>query len=874
MHQEEMQSWFREHSERTAEEGGLRAWVGFWYVILNDFVRTIVVQHREGIGRLVDRAPRHNGGGFMEALLVDARIALRSFARRPSFLVLSVATLGLGVGSATTVYSVVHGVLLAPLPYPEPERIVRVGKISDGRAGILSMSALDIHDLQERNRSFEALAASRPTSMTVVGDGEPELMRVAMVSSEFFQVMGIAPAIGRVWTGLADEPGGEAVIVIGHDVWQRRWGGNPELLGKGITLNGTSFTVIGIMPADFIPPEALSQRGIDAWIPLAFVDAASRSQRGNGFLQVIGRVRSGVTLQTAEAELRALGAAISRDFPGPGERVFGSSPLRAETIGGIAGSILPLLGAVGLLLAIACVNVANLLLVRASERGHEMLLRQALGASRLRLVRQLMTECLLLGMIGGLIGAVIAIVGVQAFAAFGPRDIPRLAELVVNDRVLWTALAISLLTSLGFGLLPALRGSHTRERESLVRGSSGGGRPVSEVRIREMLVVAETSLAVVLVVAGGLLFNSFLRLGKVDLGFAAQDVEVVAVAYPGSAATDEVTGFYEEVMARVARVPGVSAVGATAHLPLSGNTQMRRIRVPGMALSADDREHGGYPVNYQQVTPDYFRAMSIPIRRGRSFESTDNAMAPPVAIVNEALAGALVGDGNAVGRRFTFSDDSSGTVPYEIVGVVADIRQQRMEAPGEPELYLSFYQNPAARMEIVARSSGSDAGVLSAMREQVWAVRPSLPVRRSVELSDFVAGSIADRRFHMLVLGGFASLALALALVGVYGTIAYSVSQRRRELGVRMALGATASSILTMVLGRSMRAVSAGVAIGLVVALLTTRVLESMLFGITPTDPLTLAIVVTAVLTAAGAASVVPARRAARLDPMVSLRQE
>ena len=557
----------------------------------------------------------------MDGFLQDARIALRSLARRPSFVLLAAGTIGLGVGSATTVYSVVRGVVLAPLPYDASDRLVRVGKISEGRAGILSISGLDLRDVQERSRSFEALAASRPTTMTLLGHDEPDLIPAAMVSAEFFDVMGVAPVVGRAWTPEADEPGGDALIVLGHDLWQRRWGGDPDLVGAAIDLNGTPFTVIGIMPADFVPPEALSQRGVEGWIPLAFLDPEARSRRENGFLQVIGRLRAGTTLQAADDELRALGAAISDDFPGPGERVFGLAPLHAETVGEIGGTMATLLGAAGLLLAIACVNVASLLLVRASERTGEMALRRAIGARRGRLVRHLFTESLILGLLGGLLGAAIAVAGVRAFAAFGPREIPRLAEIGVSARVLWSAFGLSLVTSLAFGLLPAVRGSRARLRQSLGSESGGGGRSIAEARVRDLLVITETSLSVLLVFAGGLLLNSLLRLGSVDPGFEPRNAAVISVAYPGGAPDREVIGFYDDVLARIAGLPGVDAAGATINLPLSDNGQMRRIRVPGMAMSVEDTEQGGYPVNYQQVTSDYFRAMGIAVRRAAGSSS-------------------------------------------------------------------------------------------------------------------------------------------------------------------------------------------------------------------------------------------------------------
>jgi predicted permease len=867
---EEMRAWLREHRDATSRKGGVKAWIGFWWLLVNDCVRAHMAT-KEAAAFTVRLGLRHGRGGPpLDGFVADARVAWRSLLRQPAFLLLAVGTLGMGVGSATTIYSAVYAILLAPLPYAEPGRIVRVGKISDGRAGILSMSALDLSDIQARNRSFEALAASRLTSMTIVDEGEPELLRVAMVSSELFQVLGASPPLGRAWSPEVDLPGGEAVAVLGHEVWQRRWGGAPEVIGRSVTLSGTPFTVVGVMPASFVPPEALGQRGVEVWIPLAFVDAESRRQRGSGFLQVLGRLHDDVTLEAAALELRELGASISRDFPEPGERTFGLSPLHAETIGPVGDRLIPLLGAVWLLLLIACVNVANLMLVRGSEREREMALRRVIGAGRARLVRQLLTESALLGVLGGVIGAAAASVGVHLFAAIAPADTPRLDEVVVDADVLWRSMVLSMLTTLLVGLLPALRQSVPRKGLA----GRGDGRRVGAMRLQNVLVVAEVSLSLVLVVAGGLLLGSFVRLHEVETGFEVDDAYVIAVSYPPDASADEVNAFFDDVLERFAGLPGVGAVGATVNLPLSGNTQMRRVQISDMAMSAEDREQGGYPVNYQQVTPDYFRAIGIEMRGGRPFQRTDVAAAPPVAIVNEALARVLVGGGEVLGRTFTFADDSAGARPHEIVGVVADARQQTLANPGEPELYLSTYQHPSNRLEIVARAPASQSGPLTAMREQIRAVRPDLPVRRSTAMRDYVSQSIANPRFYSMLIGTSAVLALGLALVGVYGVLAQSVAQRRRELGVRIALGATAASVARSVVGRGMGLAGIGATIGVGGALLATRLLETLLFGITATDPLTFVLAVATILVTAALASAVPAGRAARVDPMVSLKSE
>lgn len=810
----------------------------------------------------------------MGGLSHDVRTSIRSLRRRPGLLVVILGTLGLGVAAATTVYSVVHGILLAPLPYENPSRIVRVGKISQGRAGVLSVSALDLRDLQERNRSFTALAASRPAAMTLSGETEPELVGVGIVSSQFFDALGRHPSIGRAWDPADDEPDGARVVVLSHGIWQRRWGSNPQILGRTIVLNGIGYNVIGIMPSDFVPPEALSQRGTEAWVSLASLDPEARGQRRNAFLQLVGRLRPEASLESAGAELEALGAEISRDHPGPGERRFGLSPLHDETVGDASSSMLPLLAAAGLLLAIGCINVANLLLMRTNERSREIAIRSCLGAGRRRLMRQLMTEGLLLGLAGGFVGALVAAAGVTAFRAYGPAQLPRLSEITVNADVLITAVVLSVGTGVLFSLIAAFRGPRANLVQRLGGGGRGGYGSRAEARLRDTLVVAESALAVVLVICGGLLFNSLLRLTTVDPGFEADGVAVISLLHPEVESADEVARFFDDVMDGVARIPGVRSVGATVNLPLSGNTQMLRIRAPGLTLSAEDQEQGGYSVNYQQVAGSYFEAMGIALRRGRAFARSDDASAPRVAMVNESLARRLAPDGDVIGFRLTLSDDPEGEHPITVVGVVGDTRQQRLDAAGEPELYFPLHQMVTRRLEIVARGSGLGASLLPAMREQVWAVRPDLPIRRSVDMTHFVAQSVADRRFVASVVTGFALLALLLTIVGVYGTLAYAVSQRRRELGVRLAIGATGGAVLRAVLFRSARTVAVGIAIGVGGSLFATRLLESQLFGVTSSDPLTVGLAVALVLGAAVTASIVPARRAAGLDPMISLRLE
>ncbi|MCA9738689.1 MAG: ABC transporter permease [Gemmatimonadetes bacterium] len=810
----------------------------------------------------------------MVGITRDLTMGLRSLRRRPALVLVAGATIGIGVGSATAIYSVVHGVLLAPLPYDAPDRIMRVGKISEGRAGILSVSALDLGDLQERNRSFSALAASRPRGLTVYGDPDPEYIRAATVSSGFFDVLGRYPALGSHWSPDADREGGAPQVVLAHSLWQRRWGGSADIVGGAVVLDGTPFVVAGVMPPDFVPPEGLGQSGTEAWIPLSSLDPDARSQRRNGFLQVIGRLGDDATPESAGTELVALGAALSREYPEAGERTFGLAPLRSETVGDAGAILLPLLFAVGLLLTITCVNVAHLLLMRANERSHEMALRGWLGARRLHIVRQLLAEGLLLGLVGGLVGAALAAVAVDAFVALGPNDIPRISELAVDRHLFGITLALAFATSILFTLPPALRAARMAERGeaggALARHSATKGK----VRVRDALIVAECALAIVLVVAGGLLSTSLYRLAQVDPGFSSEGIGAMSVVLPATATPVELVDDFGRMIERIRTLPGIEAAGATANLPLSGNAQMLRLRSPGLLLGAEDEAQGGAPVDYQQVTSGYFAALDIPLRAGRLFSSYDDATSPPVAIVNQALATRIAGDGDVVGRRITLSDDPDGSRPIEIVGVVGDVRQKQLDQAAAPELFLPFPQRPTRRLDLVARTTGDDTALLSAMQGAIREVRPDLPVRRSVDMTRFMRDSIAERRFVALVLGAFGLCALGLTMAGVYGTLAFVVAARRQELGVRLALGASHHAIIRTVLERALRPALLGVGIGVLAALPVTRLLDALLFGVTRTDPTTFVGAVALVLGAACLASLEPARRALRVDPLSALRLE
>lgn len=800
----------------------------------------------------------------------DGRLALRTFARRPSFFLIAVATISVGVGAVTTIFTVIDGVILTPLPYPAADRIVRVGQVSEEPGRIYAMSYLDFKDIQAGNSSFEALAAARTTGVTVLGDGPPENYLGAFVSPEFFAALGIDAAVGRVFDRSEDEAEA-AVVVLGHELWQRRWGGDIGLVGRTIDLGGGQFTVVGVMPEGFLPPEAMGQGTAELWIPLTLVDREARESRGDTFLMGIGRLAEGVSPSVASAELDVLGGQLQRAFPAESfDHEFGLAPLHAQTIGSVSGTLGPLFGAVALLLVIACANVANLFLVRASERGREFALRTAMGANRGRLVRQVLTEGLVLSLFGWGVGVAIAWVGVEAFVLTNPGDLPRLSEVAIDRRVVAFALVVSVCASGAFGLLPALRSA----RSDLVAGLRAGARGVvgarNDERIRAGVVVGEISLALVLVIGAGLLFNSFVRLNRVDLGLDPTNVYSVSVTYPDAESPEQVTAFFEELLASVSAIPGVSNAGATAILPVSGGYMYQSLAFDGRPTADDER----YPVKYQEVTPGYFEAMSIPLRAGREFAAGDNSSSELVAIVSETMAREVFGTTNPVGHTFTLGDNGLRDGTFQIVGVSGDTRLRSVSEGPEAELYLAFAQNPRPRMSVVAKASSSDPAVLTAMRDRVWALRSDIPVRRQVVLSEFFATSISPARFYTLLLSGFAGMALLLALIGIYGTLAYSVAQRAHEVGVRMALGASAIEVHRMVLLRGLSLAALGALVGVGVALPLSGLLESFVFGVAPTDPATIMVAVASVVGTCVVASIVPARRATRLDPVVVLRGE
>ncbi|MEM8995658.1 MAG: ABC transporter permease [Acidobacteriota bacterium] len=844
--------------------------VRFWVHILLDVARSATREHLDPLRR----GPGFRGrrGSALESWLHEVRLAVRGHAKRPGLSLVMIATMAVAIGGATTLFSVIHGVLLAPLPYAQSGELVRVGAGFTAESGRLyALSMPEASHLDERSRAFESMAVTRAVSVTLRGEGEPEIHGGAMVSWRFFEVLGVRPALGRFFAPEDDLPGAEPVAVLDHGLWTQRFGADESIIGETVPLGPVPFTVIGVLPPSFRAPEALVSSQTKLWISLCLLDEEKRRDPKDHFLGGIARLSPGTSVAAAQAELRDLDARYVDRLGRAEPSHFGVASLQAETVGDVAGALLPLFGAVALLLLIACANTATLLLIRAGERRDEMAVRSALGGARVRLVRQLLTESLLIGVAGGLLGTFLAFAGVDLFKAFSPDSIPRLAEVSIDRQVLVFSLAATLVASLLFGLAPALRGSSDLWLRTGARAAAGLGRGKSA------LVIVEVAVAFVLVVGASLLIHSFLRLHQVELGFDPESAYVLGVSGPAVEAPEQASSFYRELEQRLESLPGAVAVGATSNLPMGGRYAMWSIKqVDGRPPPVGDPDDRGYSLFYQYVTPGFFDALDIEQLRGRDFGPADDGRSRPVAVLNEAAARDLFGEDGvdeAVGRRLQASDGYEDTW-FEVIGVVADTRQHRLEREAGAELYLSYDQaRHRPSLDVVVRTERPIGGLLAAMRAELRALRADVPVRRAVYLPDFIADSAASPRFYTLVLGTFAAVALLLALVGVQGTLSYAVSRRRREIGIRMALGAGGGPVLAMVLRRGVALVGGGLALGMAGAVATTRFLESLVFGITPTDLPTLALCTVAVAAVSVGVTLIPAWRASKISPLDVLKK-
>ncbi len=803
--------------------------------------------------------PRRKSHG-MNTLAQDIRYGARSFARNPTFTAAVILTLALGIGASTTVFSVVNGVLLRPLPYPHPDRLVMVGITIPGFGDMNAMPPGVFEEWRLNDTALNPMVAFSWWTLDLTGDGQPDRVGAAGVSAGFFPLLGVTPILGRGFLPEEDEPNTARVAVLSHRLWRTRWGGAADILGQTVSLSGEPFTVIGVLPPDFHYPEALSGGNIDILYPY-------RQHIPTGdMIQVLGRLEDGVSIDEAQQTMNAMGGQTAA-------RGIGSSltPLEARTLGNVAPTLKLLFGAVGFLLLIACANVANLLLARSTDRQREMALRTALGAGRGRIARQLFTESMMLALAGGAVGVLLTTGGVRALVAFTSGSIPRLAEVTMDTSVMTFVFVVAVVTGILFGLAPVVQLAADIQG-GLRSGSTGTTTTKGGRRLRASFVVAQMALALMLLVGAGLLIQSFVRLSNVDPGFDSENVAFASIILPpGYESREQQQAFFSSVLERVeSSVPGLEAAGLATNPPMSGDSWRSRIVVDGFMPPPD------FPMtmDYSHVSADYFKAIGMELIAGRRFTERDRAGAESVIVVNESFARQFWPNGNAIGGRLKRGRSADSPGPwYTVIGVVNDVKQHGLAETGIPETYLSFRQVPSDQMSVVVRSTAGFAAVAGALQRAVWDVDPNIPTDVN-SMEGRIAGTIAAPRFYTVLLSSFAAVALILASVGIYGTMAYTVGERTQEVGLRIALGAATTSVLKLVVRQGMTLAVIGAGVGVAGAMGTARLLESMLFGVEALDITAFLSAVALLLGIALLACYLPARRATRIDPMIALRAE
>ncbi|MDT7603525.1 MAG: hypothetical protein QOF61_1522 [Acidobacteriota bacterium] len=811
----------------------------------------------------------------MGTLLQDLRYSFRTLRKSPVFTLVAVAALALGIGANSAIFSVVNAVLLRPLPFDHPERLMSVQARSEKDGSVSSDESYpNFLDFRDQCQTCEGVAAyGYQTSFMMIPGEEPERARGVDASADLFQMLGTKPALGRVFTREEDQPKGRRVIVLSYGFWQRSFGANPQIIGQEIPLGSQPMTVIGVMPQGFKYPVEMQQ--VDFWTPLApMLSEADLTKRDYVSLTLLAKTKPGVTTGQAQAEFETISRRLQAQYPDTNTAlVFFVNPLGESLVGNLRTALLVLLGAVGCVLLIACANVANLLLARAAARTKEMSIRTALGASRWRIVRQLLTESLVLSVLGGALGLLLAMWGVALLTAASPADIPRISEVSLDATVVVFTVAVALATGVVFGLAPALQASKSDVNEALKEGGRGSGEGHTRNRLRGALVVAEVALSLMLLVGAGLLAQSFRRLLDVQPGFDPNNLLTMDVVPRRSRYPEEAqrVQFFQDFLQRAAQAPGVRAVGLVDPLPLNGNFEAWDFNIEGRApFAPGDNEAADRRI----ISPGYFAAMGIPVRRGRTFDERDRRDAPAVIIINETFARRHFPNEEPLGKRLIFSGGTAAGT-REIVGVVGDVRHAGLDEATTPEFYLPFTQVLTARLTVVARTDSSDpAPTAAALRAVIRQTDKDSPIYNVRTMNQLLSASVAKRRFNMILLGGFATVALLLAALGIYGVISYTVTQRTHEIGIRVALGAQPRDVLRMILGQGMVLTLIGVAFGLVGALALTRVMSGLLFGVSATDPATFVGVAFVLSAVAFVSCLIPARRATRVDPMVALRYE
>jgi putative ABC transport system permease protein len=810
----------------------------------------------------------------MDSIIKDIRYGVRGLLKHPGFTGLIVITLALGIGASTAIFSIVDSVLLRRLPYPTASRIVAIQELNQAGKRVQVTSA-NFLDWRAQNSVFEHLAAIKQTTSNLALSDHAERIELAQTNANFFDVFGIKPQFGRLFIPQDEQAGHEPVVVVSNALWQRRFGSDPSLVGKPITLDGKNYTVVGVAPAGFRYPDKT-----EVWIPpLKLVPELWPNQdvtqtRGMGYLAAVATLKPGATLPQAASEMETITTRLRQQYPDTNNRRFNRVVSLHEHLVGDTNKLLwLLLGAVTFVLLIGCANVANLLLASGASRQKEMAIRTALGASRARVVRQLFTESTLLALTGGAVGLLVAYWGVAGITKLLPGDFPRLNEIHINVRVLAFTFAASVLTGILFGLVPALQISRPDVQEAIRetgRGVSGSRR---QSRFRQALIVVEVALSVVLLVGAGLLFRSFLRLQSVNIGFVSEHVWTAKLTPSGTNYKNQADydKFYSQVLEKVSAVPGVQDAGVINTLPLDKGPTAG-FRIDGRPVTTPDK----WPsANYRAVSPNYFRAMGIPVLQGRSYTDRDNTSSPLVMIVNQKLADEEFSGENPIGKRITFgSTNNNQPVWFEIVGVVANVRSLELREEPTAEVYFASLQDYWPAMSLVVRSNVDSPNLSASVRQIVNEVDKSVPVSNVQMMDHVVSASITQPRFNLFLLGLFSTVAMLLSAAGIYGVTAYSVTQRTHELGIRIALGAQVGDVLKMILGQGMAVIGVGLVIGLAAAFILVRLLRSFLFEVGEKDPFTFVAITVLLLLVALLACYIPARRATKVDPLEALRYE
>jgi putative ABC transport system permease protein len=807
----------------------------------------------------------------MSTVFQDAKYAVRMLAKAPAFTAFAIGVLALGIAANTSLFGFANAVLLRPLPYRDAGRLAMVWEDYSSIGFPKNTPAPgNFYAWKTRNRTFEDMAATFDNSFSLTGGAQPEEVEAKQATWNFFSVLGVKPILGRDFVPDDDQAGAQNVVILSHGLWRQTFGSDPQIVGKSIQLDGAGYIVVGVLPSGF----EYQERNIRVWVPAAFT-YEKRTTHESHFLRVVGRLKPGVTLEGANADLATIASRLAEEFPKSNKRVGAYAvPLRADVVGSLRLAILVLLGAVVFVLLIACANVANLLLARATSRQRELAVRMALGAGRSRILRQLLTESVLLAGLAGVAGWILSLWGAAFFARVIPEGIPRPGGSGIDTRVLLFTLVISLATGMLFGIVPALRVSRVNLSDSLKQAGGRSGLGAHGRRTRDVLVVGEVALAMILLTGAGLMIESFANLRAINPGFRAENVLTLRVPLPDPKYVELLkrTAFYDAVLERVSRLPSVTSAGFTTWVPLTNRGGSWGFTIDGRPAPAPGEIADA---NTRVVTRDYMRAMGMTLRAGRLFDDRDREGAPLAVIINETMARQFWPRENPLGHRLKLGDAESKRLWASIVGIVGDVHQMGFDVPARAEMYYSYAQQEVFQPEyLVVKTSSDPLSLANAVRDQIWSVDADQPVENVMPMQAIVDEEFAPRQMQATVLGAFGGIALILASLGVYAVLSYAVAQRTQEIGVRMALGAQRRDVLRMVIGQGLALALIGVAIGLVGALALTRVLGTLLYGISTTDPATLGAAAALLSGVAILACYVPARRAMRVDPMVALRYE